>query len=83
MPGTITEAHTKSAGSSAPTDAYVKTNPKHKKTPSQIEDFLRRAGQASIKTKETGAQGEDWEVIAVEDDNGKKVVEKNDWVFVE
>ncbi|KAJ4320732.1 hypothetical protein N0V94_003264 [Neodidymelliopsis sp. IMI 364377] len=77
MPEIITKAHTKSAEPSA------KTCPKHKKTPSQIEDFLRRAGQANIKTKETGPEGEDWEVIVVDDDDNKKVVEENDWVFVE
>lgn len=80
----IPEAETTQATSTIvamPNYSPSKTSATHKKTPSQVEDFLRCAKQANIKTTE-----DDWEVLrkakkGKTDKEGRKD-EDDDWVFV-
>ncbi|XPS70194.1 hypothetical protein M3J09_002434 [Ascochyta lentis] len=67
----------KAQDKSTPSGIPNKTGAKHKKTPSQVEEFLRRASEANIKTME-----DDWEVVSTKDRKEKQGVEEGDWVLV-
>jgi hypothetical protein len=63
--------------------APTKTDTKDKKMPSQIEEFLRCANKANIKTTEIGDKGEHWEVVGMEEGKGNKgAIGEEDWVFI-